>query len=519
MDEIKLKPTKHRSHISPPPKGRMKQHSATNVSRSQRLTIYASSCAPVTSEEDCALALTEGAIPNDLHGTLYRNGPGRFAVGRDRYSHPFDGDGMISSFRFDGRSVRYRNAYVKTAEFQAEELRGRTLYRSFGTNRPGGLLQNALRTKFKNAANTGVISHGGRLLALWEGGWPHELDHDTLETRSRFGYAGRLQNPFGALDRLLNPELPFSAHPKVDPVSGKLYNFGLAFGVKNRLLIYTVNPNGEMDPIRFVNLDKLSFIHDFVITETSKAIFFCSPVHFDVLSMLTGRKTPAAGIAGDPFARVRILVVDLNAPPGEISRSHTSVFEAPYSFVFHHINAFERDGEVHLFSSEMGDFPSAEAAQEALTGGEVEYPLTRLVHYVLRPGQRNAIRNPLNVRAFEMPRVRDIDVGRSFEHFYATGAESDDLFPFMDEVLKISTTGAIKARFQLEEGLAGEPVYAPTPRGGYVLSLCCNHLTKKSELIVLEPHRLKTVARLSLPHSQPLGFHGNWVAGLSSSDT
>ena len=489
----------------------MKQSSSTKVSRTHRLTIYANSCAPVRSEVDCALTLTEGAIPEDLHGTLYRNGPGRFAVGVDRYSHPFDGDGMVSRFQFDGRTVLYRNAYVKTAEFRAEEAEGSICYRSFGTNRPGGLLRNAFRTKFKNAANTSVVSHGGRLMALWEGGWPHELDHETLATKSRFGYAGRLRNPFGALDRLLNPELPFSAHPKVDPVSGKLYNFGLAFGIKNRLLIYTVDPNGEMQPIRFIYLDKLSFIHDFVITANSKAIFFCSPVHFDVLSMLTGRKTPAAGIAGDSRAPVQILVLDLNGPPGEVSPSEMSVFEAPYSFVFHHINAFESDGDIHLFCSEMDDFPSADAAQEALAGGEVEYPLTQLVHYTLRPGQRNAIRTPLKARAFEMPRVRESDVGQSFKHFYATGTESDDLFPFMDQVLKISLHGEIEARFQLDEGLAGEPIYAPTARGGYVLSLCYNHLIRRSELIVLEPENLKTVARLTLPHSQPPGFHGNWV--------
>ena len=61
---------------------------------------------------------------------------------------------------------------------------GRMLYRGFGTNLPGGFFANALRMRFKNAANTSVVWHGGKLLALWEGGLPHRLDPTTLDTLS-----------------------------------------------------------------------------------------------------------------------------------------------------------------------------------------------------------------------------------------------------------------------------------------------------------------------------------------------
>jgi all-trans-8'-apo-beta-carotenal 15,15'-oxygenase len=33
----------------------------------------------------------------------------------------------------------------------------------------------------KNVANTSILQWGGRLLALWEGGRPHELDLVTLK--------------------------------------------------------------------------------------------------------------------------------------------------------------------------------------------------------------------------------------------------------------------------------------------------------------------------------------------------
>ena len=37
-----------------------------------------------------------GKIPEDLEGTLLRNGPGLFEIGGIPVSQPFDGDGMVS---------------------------------------------------------------------------------------------------------------------------------------------------------------------------------------------------------------------------------------------------------------------------------------------------------------------------------------------------------------------------------------------------------------------------------------
>ena len=41
---------------------------------------------------------------------------------------------------------------------------------------------NPFDLNMKNVANTGVLHWGGKLLALWENGLPHELDPYTLDT-------------------------------------------------------------------------------------------------------------------------------------------------------------------------------------------------------------------------------------------------------------------------------------------------------------------------------------------------
>ena len=481
---------------------------------SNGIELFLGSCVPVREEISCELPLIEGKVPSSLAGTLFRNGPGRFSIGVDYYSHPFDGDGMVSSFKIHAGKVHYRNAYVKTTEFLEEEKAERMLFRGFGSNLPGGIFKNMFRTRFKNAANTNVVAHAGELLALWEGGWPHRLSPETLQTFGRYSFHGKLKNKANRIERWANPELPFSAHPKVDPASGKLYNFGLAFGIKHRLMIYQVNQDGKMMEPRLLNLKDLSFIHDFLITSDSKAIFFCTPVHFDLFSMLSGFRSPAAGMRGDPSLSVRILVVDLQGPAGEIPAASVEVFEAPYSFIFHHVNAFEEEGKIHIFSAEMDSFPSSESAQKALRGIEVDYPLTRLAHYRLTSGVKKAAKQMLPIEAFELPRIDEAKTGLPFSSFFATGISTEGKFPFMDQIQKILIEGKISSVYNYPSGLVGEPLIVSSSDDKFVLSVCYNHQAKKSELLILAAENLKLLARVQLPHSQPLGFHGNWVADV-----
>lgn len=57
----------------------------------------------------------EGKIPATLRGTLFRNGPGRFERGEQKYEHMLDGDGYVQSFSFDDNgNVYFRSKYVRT---------------------------------------------------------------------------------------------------------------------------------------------------------------------------------------------------------------------------------------------------------------------------------------------------------------------------------------------------------------------------------------------------------------------
>ena len=53
-------------------------------------------------------------------GENYRNGPGKIKKKRTKYDHPFEGDGMVTRFAFDGRGVRYATATCARRSTSAE---------------------------------------------------------------------------------------------------------------------------------------------------------------------------------------------------------------------------------------------------------------------------------------------------------------------------------------------------------------------------------------------------------------
>ncbi|MFM7464332.1 MAG: carotenoid oxygenase family protein, partial [Cyanobium sp.] len=145
---------------------------------------WASAFRNVTLElTDEPLTARSGAIPAELLGTLYRNGPGRLERGGHWVHHPFDGDGMVTALTFGSKGATLTNRFVRTEGWLAEEKAGKPLYRGvFGTQKPGGPLANVLDVRLKNIANTHVVCLGDQLLALWEASSPHALDPHTLET-------------------------------------------------------------------------------------------------------------------------------------------------------------------------------------------------------------------------------------------------------------------------------------------------------------------------------------------------
>jgi all-trans-8'-apo-beta-carotenal 15,15'-oxygenase len=470
--------------------------------------IFDRSNASVRAEVDVLLEIVEGAVPAGLRGTLFRNGPGRLELGGVKYGHLFDGDGHINRFGFtDEGQIRYRNRFVRTREFAEEEAAGKILYRNFGTNIPGGLLKNLLRMRFKNAANTSVVAHAGALYALWEGGLPHRLDPETLATLGRDDLGGALQNRLGRIDRMISPELPFSAHPRRDQ-EGSLYNFGSAAGTKSRLCLLKMDPSGRCERPDFVDLDGMFFIHDFLLTENYR-IFFLAPAAFDAPRTLLGLAPPIATFKGLP-GPIEVLV---------IGKDNTRVrrFKAEPGFIFHFPNAYEDGDRIIIDGFRMDRPPTGDLMDSAKDGRQTTFPQPFLTRYVLNTRSGAVEERRLTEHAGELATVDPRRAGLPYRYTWAVGSPVGRVEPYHTGVLKVDVEAGTSLLRDFGPNMTGEPVFVPRPGGsdeddGWLLSMIYVDSLRTNELLVLDARTLATLCRARLPHSTPLGFHGTFVA-------
>jgi all-trans-8'-apo-beta-carotenal 15,15'-oxygenase len=463
--------------------------------------VWRQAYATCPSEVDEELPVVEGALPGELRGVLYRNGPGRMEAGGVRYQHPFDGDGLVLRFAFDGTRVRYRNRFVRTRESIEEARAGRMLYRTFGTNLPGGLRANLFRLRIKNAANTSVVLHAGKLLALWEAGLPHELDAATLETIGRHSFGGRLVNR--ASDRVLAPELAFSAHPKRDAATGELWSFGAVPGWRGRLHLYRVDEKGVMDEPEAMPLEPFSFVHDFALTDRWR-LFFLTPVTFAPFRVLTGLVTPAGSLRGDLVgAPITILLV----PRGRGGTRRAVRVTAPPGFLFHFAGAWEDGERVIVDGMRFDRFPEIDAL---MPRGDIATPAPRLTRWIIDVKRQSVETRTLSDHPMELPRTDADGDGRPHATVYAVArAPTAAGFPLTGIAAVTVDRATPTTRFRdFAPDLPGEPI----PVGDYLLTLVYRAAAHRSELVVLRRDDLSTVCVLRLPHHVPPGFHGTFVA-------
>lgn len=463
-------------------------------------------------EFDYAITDIEGTVPVELQGTLFRNGPGLLDIGGVPLKHPFDGDGMVCAFRFDRGQVHFRNRYVRTPGYLAEQAADRILYRGvFGTQKPGGWLANAFDLRLKSIANTQVLYWGGKLLALWEADRPYRLDPHSLATLGEESF-----------DQVLAPGTAFAAHAKVVPAAGsrptRLVSFGLKPGLSTALTIYELNEQGQVVQQQQRSLPGFAFIHDFAVTP-NYCIFFQNPVQFNPLPFLLGLRGPGECIQFQPHQPTRIWIVPRDGQ-GEMLCLNTDA-----CFVFHQVNAWEQSGQIGLDSICYDRFPSLDPQQDYRQVDFAALPPGQLWRFELDLASKTVQRHCLKTRCCEFPTLHPAKVGQDYRYLYLAIAAAAEGNAPLQGLMKIDLqTGAEQIWSAAPQGFMGEPVFVPKPTGeksfpehweedGWILALVYDAHHHRSDLVILEAAHLQAgpIARLHLKHHIPYGLHGSFV--------
>jgi len=450
-------------------------------------------------EHDYRIEEIEGEIPAGLRGTLFRNGSGRNQLGGRWFPHWFDGDGMVQAIRFDPSGIGYCNRYVRTPNYVDETKAGRILNRGFGKMRPGGILANALRQP-ANVSNTSVVMEYGRLLSLWEGGPPVALDPATLGTLGVETFAGGVR--------------AFSAHPKIDPETGELFNFGIDYGPKTTLTPYRVD-KGIVTRLPVVTLPYPVMNHDFVLTRNHLA-FCIGPILASPLKLLLGFQSFDAGLRWDDKRPTLILLV-----PRE-GRGTPRFIETDAFFQFHFANGFEQDGTLTL---DLARYPDYRTIGQALRDyWKSEWPSQGMATFTrLRIDLATGKAEPQTYdtgAANEFPTINPRHVGRPYRYAYIACSPADSARGLQQHVARIDLHGGTVAQHSFgPHGYVGEPLFIATGQEedeGVVVTLVFDAQRQRTDIVGLDARNISApplfVAHLK--HHVPYGLHGTFTPRL-----
>jgi carotenoid cleavage dioxygenase-like enzyme len=443
--------------------------------------------APVRIETTAELQV-RGKIPQGLSGALYRNGPNPQFDPGPRY-HAFLGDGMIHGFWLNERGAHYANRYVRTPRWLTEHAAGRALFGGLG------LPSDPSVEKIKaGGANTHIVFHAGKLMALQEGSNPFEMDRIDLASKGWVETGGR-----------------FTAHPKIDPHSGEMLWFGYSTGDTplNAFMDYGItDASGRILRRDQFKAPYCSMVHDFVVTEKHTV--------FPVLPLTGDMERAKRGLPAFAWEPQKGAFVGLMARSASVDSIRW--IEVDPVYVFHPVNAYETNGNLIC---EMMEYPQAPLFPNP-DGSRGVAADARIVRWTIDLNDRNArvVRTPLDDLIGEFPRIDERFTGLPYRHCWHT-ANLEMNQPLLFDALAhvdFKTNRTTLRRFSGGDTV-GEPVFVPrsadAPEGdGWILAVVHRAAKNLSELQILNAQDIagEPEAVLEAPVRVPAGFHGSWVA-------
>ncbi len=446
--------------------------------------------APVRTEDDFVAKVT-GEIPKGLNGTLYRTGPNPQFEPRDSNYHWFSGDGMIHAFRVEDGKVTYKNRYVRTPKWELEHAHGRSLFA--GLNPMGA--DPLAAGKDSGVANTNIMAHAGKLLALEEGHMPFEMEQGSLNS---LGYSQQYQGRV-------------TAHPKLDPKTGEMTWFGYGVGempLSAGMSYGVTDASGKVTRRSDFQAPYSAMVHDFMVTE-NYVLFPIMPLTGSLERAMKG--LPA--YAWEPEKPVQVGVMRRDADVSTIRW-----FNAPASYVFHPMNAYEVDGKI---VAEVCRYDSAPLFPLA-DGSPGQRTAARLTRRTFDLSSRTdaVLEEVIDDMDSEFPRFDERRAGSAYRHgFYAadpTNSKSVKLNAIAHMDLK---TGKRQVHAFQGGDMTSEPVFTPRSAeaaegDGWLTAVVYRAGEDRSDFVVFDAMDVGKgpIGVAELPRRVPFGFHGNWVS-------
>ena len=441
-----------------------------------------------------------GEVPKDLSGVYLRNGHNQIHAPIGKY-HPFDGDGMIHGMHFHQGQVTYRNRFVRTTGFMAEEAAGQSLWP--GIIEPRRAVRRGWGSigAMKDNAGTDIKVHAGRALAaMSQCSEPYRLDPVTLETLG----------PDSAWARALGTR-GICSHFQVDEHTGEMmfFNYGETAPYFNYGVVNAKNELVHYEPI---DLPHAAWPHDLGMSE-----------HYCVIHDLSMFFEPEALKKGQHRLKFHR---DVPARFGVIPRMGTSRdvkwFEGQPCYILHLANTYEVGDELVMDGAiqtnpvpDLSQLPKeGYARMNALLSMDLQETRMHRWRFNLKTGQTRE--EDLDDEVTEFPMVNGRYKGRGNRYVF------NALMKPEWQVVGLKKYDWQTGQTQRWEAPAGcyvsETPFAPRDGSvaeddGYLVTFITNLGTGKGECAVFDAREISRgpLCRIVLPHHIPMGAHAVWT--------
>jgi carotenoid cleavage dioxygenase-like enzyme len=353
--------------------------------------------------------------------------------------------------------------------------------------------------KFDNA-NVNLQELGRRYIAMTETPLPVEFDPETLAT------LGKPKWPDKEADGQVT-----TAHPHYDFARSEMVNYTAHFGPRTTYRLYAAGAVGaKRRLIGSLPVKKPAYMHSFGMSERY-VVLAETPLVVNPMAVPLSKKAFIDNYEWEPQRGTRFIVMDRHS--GELQGIH----EAEAFFCFHHVNSFERDGEVVVDLIAYDDPAVIHKLDLDKLRGDERMERTSLRRYRIALDGSGVTREDLapGVSA-ELPRINYArNNTRDYRWMYAAANSLEG--DWHDEIVKVDVTTGQVRQWAQPDCYPGEPVFVDRPGGaaeddGVILSVVLDSAEERSFLLVLDAGSFEELGRAQAPHHVPFGFHGQFFA-------
>ncbi|WP_086818927.1 carotenoid oxygenase family protein [Allokutzneria sp. NRRL B-24872] len=415
-----------------------------------------------------------GALPHELDGRYLRIGPNAIGDMDPVHYHPFMASGMVHGLRLrDGQAQWYRNRWVRVPSV---------------TGQLGEAPVLGATTAAHDTANTHVIRHAGKLMAVSEAGaLPVVLD-EQLATVSYNDFEGKL--PHG-----------YAAHSKRDPSTGELFAVTYS-AAENGGQLVVVGADGAVTGVERIEIDDKPMIHDTALT-ANHVVIYDLPVTFN---------QDAAKLGFYPYVWQDGRRSRIGLMPRYGTNADIRWFEIEPCFVYHTANAYE-DGDRVVLEAFRHERVFDSAWWKPLEVAPVLWRWT----FDLKAGTVHS--GQVDDLAGEFPRIDERMIGANHRYSYGVALHHGEVGNLAGR--GIAKHDRVAGTTQVQDfgasRFAGEAVFIPRAKDsaeddGWLMSLVHDAERDRTDLVVLDAGTLSAepVAVVHLPVRVPAGFHGEW---------